>query len=166
MLFSSRSIRFFLLLGMAGILFFLSLQGCPWLERRQRVRKCRFKLEETKIQKYTLSNPRYIQLKCTLSIHNPNQDTAILEPFEWRMYVEDYLIAKGKYEKQITIKGKKTVTFSLPIQVDLWKLSKSALSALWNQNAKYRMEATLHMNSPLGSFDHKVKLKQGEWWAY
>lgn len=141
----------------------LLVAGCPWIEVRERVQKCKFKIQSLYPTKYSLANPRFCTLKINISINNPNEGEALLEPFEWRLFVEGSEIVKGQYDKQVELPPQKTKNLSMELQLDFWSLSKSIVNAILRGRATYRMEATVYLSTPFGTLEYEVVLQKGKW---
>ena len=147
------------------ILFLFAVSECSFIQKREDVKRCKFQLAGVESVDYSILDPGKLALKLKLRIANPNPSEAILEPFDWRLLVDEIPIADGRQTEQISIPAGSEKEFSLSVQANMVKLARKAAAAVLQGEANYRFLATVHIGTLLGGVDYDVVLEEGRWSA-
>ncbi|MBI4616317.1 MAG: LEA type 2 family protein [Planctomycetes bacterium] len=137
--------------------------GCAWLVKRQAIRRCEFQILSVWPTRYSLLDPRLLDLEVRVGVKNPNDVDAVLEPFRWHLLVGETEIAHGERWGRLEVPAGRETEFLLPVRADLWEGAKSLVKAVIDGSAEYRMPATVYLGTAFGDIEYEVLIERGRW---
>jgi LEA14-like dessication related protein len=105
-----------------------------------------------------------VDLVINTVIRNPNDSEVILDKMAFDLYVDDALLTTGSQAWQLNVPAGAKKTF--PIVTSLgYSTVVGAGPALWDRingkTATYRIDGTIYLDTPVGSFSYGTTIKQG-----
>ena len=119
---------------------------------------------------YKVSKVRYNPLKSLNTVgldidfigHNPNRIGVSLDRIEFDLYIDGKHASTFYNEKKIKIPKEGDFAFEEKADLKLSALGKAVFNAIINKKAKYRIDGTYFLDTPVGIFPIKVTLTEKE----
>jgi len=124
--------------------FFILLPAClSWFWE-----KPTFSLKEIAI---TRLSPAEIHLLCGIEVGNPNQFDLKLRGLEYRIYLNDQEVGKGRLEKEVKITKSSVTLVQVPLQTAFKSLGSPLGLVLTGQDLPYKIEGVAILKTSLGT---------------
>ncbi len=89
-------------------------------------------------------------------IDNPNDSDLTVRGLEYRIHLDDLLLAEGEHEHWFTVGPKRSAYFKVPIRTNLWPQVKEVVKMLKNSNQPipYRLEGEMETGLFIAHYVH------------
>ena len=125
-----------------GLLFLLPSCGSWFFE------KPTFTLKEVVVKRISFGEINFL---FGIEVHNPNHFDLKLREFEYKAYIEDQEVGRGRLEKEVLIAQSSSTLVQVPLQSDLGKLGNSLGLALLGKDLRYKIEGAAVIKTRLGT---------------
>lgn len=89
-------------------------------------------------------------------IDNPNDSDLTVRGLEYRIHLDDLLLAEGEHEHWFTVGPKRSAYFKVPIRTNLWPQVKEVVKMLKNSNQPipYRLQGEMETGLFIAHYVH------------
>lgn len=89
-------------------------------------------------------------------IDNPNDSDLTVRGLEYRIHLDDLLLAEGEHENWFTVGPKRSAYFKVPIRTNLWPQVKEVVKMLKNSNQPipYRLQGEMETGLFIAHYVH------------
>jgi len=130
--------------------------SCSSIKERLAIKECKFKLVSVSPHSFTFSN---LKVDFDIKVDNPNNIDAILDKFAYTFYANNTDVFSGTTGKTVSIKAKKSETFTTTITLDYSKIGQALAEAMRLGSAAYRMDARAYISTVLGEISYPVSIE-------
>ncbi|KPA93187.1 MULTISPECIES: LEA type 2 family protein [Pseudomonas] len=146
-----------------ALLAALALSGCTsWLDAGPRDPE--LSVVRVELVKATLLQQKF---KLHFRLDNPNDNTLTVRALHYRIYLDQWLLAEGDYDRWMTVEPNSRAFFVVPVRTNLWQYMKPLAKRLEKLGTPipYRLEGTLETGLFIGydvHLEHKGEIIPGD----
>ena len=130
--------------------------SCAGIQQRLAIKECRFRLVSVSPHSFTFSD---LKVDFDIKVDNPNNADAVLDKFVYTFYTNDTQVFSGTTGKTVSIKAKKSETFTTTITLEYSKIGQALAEAMRLGSAAYRMDGRAYISTVLGEISYPVSIE-------
>jgi LEA14-like dessication related protein len=133
----------------------IALISCSAIKERLAIKECKFNLLSVAARDFTFSN---LKLDFNIKVQNPNDIDAVLDKFDYTLYVNNSDVFTGVTGKGIKIPKGKSEEFLTTVTLEYTKIGDVLVEAIRLKKAAYKIKANAYVNTAIGEISYPVEI--------